>query len=134
MIHIRIGAAIAAALLTLTGSTGQATHWRTADVTRWAPLVAEIMPGEEIDHVLRIIHCESRGDPAAVNPASRTVGLLQVHPGWLRGWGRPEARLMAHDGGTVDLADPATNLQAGRWIRHLEDVAGAAPWSNWECR
>ena len=48
------------------------------EVDRWQPLVEEALEDygleSEVDAFMRVLHCESRGDPYAVNPTSGTSG------------------------------------------------------------
>lgn len=108
------------------------------EVLRWEPLIEELLPESDPYWVLHLIQCESRGDPNTRFLESwdeYSIGLTQVNEGWLRGWTRPEWRLVNHADPSqpVDLADPVSNLQAVKWIRHYEDTHGEEPWSQWAC-
>ena len=108
------------------------------EVLRWKPLVEELLPESDPYWVLQLIQCESGGDPEAHYMESwdeYSIGLTQVNEGWLRGWTRPEWRLVDHADPSqpVDLTDPESNLQAVKWIRHYEDTHGEEPWSQWAC-
>lgn len=73
-------------------------------VGRWADDVARYFPLEDVDTVLRIIECESGGDPNAKNPTSSASGLLQPLRGWYDGLWWPH---------TFDPFDPDQNLKYG---------------------
>lgn len=107
------------------------------EVEQWRPLVAEIFPADEVDDVLSVMACESRG-----NPNTRyleewgvdSVGLMQINGGWLTGWSRPEWAIRSHNGQPVDLTDPGENLRAAKFIRYFEDATEQKPWSQWACK
>ncbi len=107
------------------------------DVEQWRPLVAEIFPADEVDDVLSVIACESQGNPNARYMEEwgvESVGLMQVNEGWLTGWSRPEWSILSHNEQPVDLTDPATNIQAAKFIRFFEDATEQEPWSQWACK
>lgn len=54
-------------------------------VERWAPLVAEYFDHDDVDLALRIIACESGGQPNAKNRRSTASGLFQHLRGWWAG-------------------------------------------------
>lgn len=51
----------------------------SAGVEQWRGLVAEIFPAEAVDRVLRVMTCESGGNPMATGGALER-GLMQIHP------------------------------------------------------
>lgn len=55
-------------------------------VTRWTDLVAAY--DWDVPTALRVIDCESSGDPGAINPYSGAAGLFQLY-----GWSRLARRL-----------------------------------------
>ena len=70
-------------------------------VERWAPLVAKHFDPDDVDLALRIIDCESGGDPNAKNPTSSASGLFQHLRGWWAGeW-------------SFDPFDPAQSVKYG---------------------
>jgi len=88
-----------------------------SEVERWRDLVAAHFPAAQVDKALRVMHCESRGNPRAYNK-STAAGLMQVHHA---SWGD-------HFGVSVeDLFDPGTNL---RIARKVWDIQG---WGAWSC-
>ncbi len=106
-------------------------------VEQWRPLVEEIFPADEVDDVLSVMGCESHGNPNTrflEEWGDYSLGLMQINEGWLTGWSRPEWSILSHNGQPVDLTDPATNLQAAKFVRHYEDVNGHPPWSQWACQ
>lgn len=89
-------------------------------VEHWRPLVAVYFPAENVDAALRIIACESHGNPNAANPTSSARGLFQFLSGWYSGaWGYP----------AFDPYDPDANVQAAAWLSK-----GGSDWSHWVCR
>ncbi len=109
------------------GVTGRAesTVAVTGDPTvdRWHPLVAHYFPPEQVANALRVMACESEGNPNAKNPRSSASGLMQVvRSTW--GWIAPmidappfyEARF-----------DPEWNI---RIAAKLWEVGG---WKHWVC-
>lgn len=90
----------------------------SAGVEQWRGLVEAYFPGE-VERALRVMHCESRGDPNAKNPSSSARGLFQIM-----------ASIWApHFGVTYDaLYDPDTNVRLAAQIR---DIQG---WSAWVCK
>lgn len=84
----------------------------THPVERWAPLVARWFQPEDVDLALRIIDCESGGNPKAKNPHSTASGLFQHLRMW---WG-----------GVFDPFDPEQSVEHG--ARLFYD-GGVAHWN-----
>ena len=81
-------------------------------VEQWRGLTESIFPSFAVETVLRIMQCESGGNPNATG-AQGEMGLLQVHPRWHR-----------------DASyDPEANLRAAYRIS-----GGGASFSAWTCR
>lgn len=57
-----------------------------AGVEQWRDLVAAYWPPEHVDRMLRIMKCESGGNPNAYNPGHGEKGLFQIHPLWQKAW------------------------------------------------
>jgi len=96
------------------------------NVERWRSDVrgalAEYGLSDEEDRFMRVMWCESRGDPDAVNAESGASGLMQHIP---RYWD-DRARSAGFQGASP--FDPIANIYASVW---LLDVGG---WSHWECK
>lgn len=121
----------------LVASGGRIDSFDAHNAEQWRPLVAEIFPADEVDDVLSVMACESRGNPNTRYMEEwgvESVGLMQINEGWLTGWSRPEWSIRSHNGEPVDLTDPATNLQAAKFVRYFEDTTGLEPWSQWACQ
>lgn len=89
------------------------------EVERWRPLVALYFPEDRVDWALRIIACESGGDPLAKNPHSSASGLFQH---LARLW--PERAAQAGFAG-ADVFDPVANIAVAAW---LLDNGGTSHW------
>lgn len=74
-------------------------------------MVEQVFPRFAVETALRIMHCESRGDPNATGAAGE-MGLMQIHPRW-------------HADATYD---PLGNLLAAYRIS-----GGGRDWSAWTC-
>lgn len=88
-------------------------------VERWRPAVDMYFPADRVDWALRIIKCESHGDPLAKNPTSSASGLFQ-HLGSL--WGKRTAAAGWED---ADIFDPYANIAMAAW---LLDNGGPGHW------
>jgi soluble lytic murein transglycosylase-like protein len=87
----------------------------SSGVEQWRGLVAAHWPADQVDRALRIMNCESLGDPYAYN-RSGASGLFQLMPIWYQG-GTPY--------GTFDPFNPEMNVAAAAW---LWSTSGWAPW------
>jgi soluble lytic murein transglycosylase-like protein len=86
----------------------------TATVEQWRPLVAQYFPAKAVNAALRVMACESGGNPTAQNTRSSAGGLFQFLDGSWKRWGNGPKY------------DPEANIQAAAaYYRH----AGWAPWS-----
>lgn len=56
------------------------------NVEQWRNLVAAYFPAEHVDRMLRIMACESGGNPNAYNGSTGVAGLFQIHPLWQKPW------------------------------------------------
>ena len=96
------------------------------NVERWRSDVrgalAEYGLSDEEDRFMRVMWCESRGDPDAVNAESGASGLMQHIP---RYWDE-RARAAGFQGASP--FDPIANIYASVW---LLDMGG---WSHLECK
>ena len=81
-----------------------------AGIEQWRSLVASVFPSWAVSTAMRIIECESKGDPNATGLAGER-GLMQIHP-------------IHHD----STYDPAGNIWAAYRISN-----GGTDWSAWSC-
>ncbi len=88
-------------------------------VERWRPVVAMYFPEDRVDWGLRIMECESKGDPKAKNPRSSASGLFQH---LARLW--PD-RAAAAGFGDSDVFDPFANIAVAAW---LLETGGESHW------
>ncbi|MDH3308150.1 MAG: hypothetical protein OEO77_11610 [Acidimicrobiia bacterium] len=86
----------------------------------WRPLVEQFFQPGHVDRAVRIIGCESGGDPAAKNSRSTASGLFQ-HLGSL--WG-PRADASGYGG--ADVFDPVANVATAAWL-----VYEGGGWGHW---
>ncbi len=93
------------------------------NVEQWRPLVETYFRAGDVDRALRIMRCESGGNPNAANSRSSARGLFQ-HLG--KYW---DSRSAAAGYGGVSIFDPTANVAVAAWLR---DQAGG--WSHWVCR
>lgn len=86
----------------------------------WRPLVTQYFEPHHVDRALRIIGCESGGNPAAKNPTSTASGLFQhLASMW------PERSVSAGWSGS-DVFDPVANVAVAAWL--VYDFGGWAHW------
>lgn len=87
---------------------------------RWCPAVARYLwasghwqPGD-LTRLMRIIDCESAGDPTAVNRRSGATGLFQHLPRYWSDRGAKAAAYFGFDHPTITM--PLDNIAAGVWL------------------
>ena len=98
----------------------KSTPYTGSDVVeRWRPLVEVYFKATDVEWALKIIACESGGNPNAANPTSSARGLLQ-HLG--RFW--PQRSEAAGWGG-ASIFDPEANIAVGAWLLNKN---GKASW------
>lgn len=86
----------------------------------WRQLVALFFEPEHVDRAVRVITCESGGDPDAKNPSSSASGLFQ-HLGSL--WGD---RIVKAGWEGADIWDPVANVGVAAWL-----VYEGGGWGHW---
>lgn len=100
------------------GRGGEASP--SAAVDRWRPLVEYWFPPGEVEKALRVIWCESRGNPDAVNPAStQASGLFQHLPEF---W--PQRSQAAGFPGS-SIFNPTANVGVAAWLVNRDG------WGHW---
>ncbi|MGH8926932.1 MAG: transglycosylase SLT domain-containing protein, partial [Acidimicrobiia bacterium] len=88
-------------------------------VEEWRSLVSAYFAPEHVELALRIISCESGGDPNAQNPRSGAAGLFQQIP---RYW---EARAAAAGVPGASIFDPIANVAVSAQLAYSEG------WNHW---
>ena len=91
-------------------------------VERWRPLVAKWWPSEQVSDALKVIRCESGGNPDAKNPRSSARGLFQ-HLG--KYWGRRSAKA---GWAGASIFDPEANIAVAAWLWRQ------VGWKAWSCK
>jgi transglycosylase-like protein with SLT domain len=88
-------------------------------VEEWRSLVSAYFAPEDVDLALRVISCESGGDPNAQNRSSGAAGLFQQIP---RYW---EARAASAGMPGASIFDPIANVAASAYLAYTEG------WGHW---
>lgn len=91
----------------------------------WRPLVEEFFRPGDVDRAIRVMACESLGDPNARNPRSGASGLFQHIPSY---W--PERSASAGYGG-ASIFDPEANVAVAAWMIYEYPGGG---WQHWVCK
>jgi hypothetical protein len=89
-------------------------------VEQWRHIVEYFWPPWAVERMMRIMHCESKGDPNAKNPRSSATGLFQIMGFWQTKW-------------PGDYTNPWTNGAVAYQI-WLEADRYGDPFSPWVCR
>jgi len=113
---------------TTTTSGGGSTWNHPPAVERWRPLVQQFFPSNRVEEALRIMDCESNGDPDAYNPYSGASGLFQFLPST---WAStaPKAGYGGHS-----VFEPEANVASAAWLGHRYEELGQYFWRAWSCR
>ncbi len=91
----------------------------------WRPLVELFFDPADVDRAVRIIACESNGNPSARNPSSGASGLFQHMP---RYWA--DRSSSAGYGGS-SILDPEANVAVAAWLVYDYRAGG---WQHWVCK
>jgi hypothetical protein len=101
-----------------------------AGVEPWRSLVQQYFPADSVEQALRVMRCESGGNPDAVHPESDATGLFQFLVGT---WAF--SSVQAGFGGSSRF-DAEANVAAAAWLVgysiRTEHPGGA--WGHWECQ
>jgi hypothetical protein len=97
-------------------------------VEQWRSLVSQFFPANRVEEALRIIDCESNGNPSAVNPYSGASGLFQFLPST---WATTAPN--AGYGGASAL-DPEANIATAAWLANRYQELGYSYWHPWSCK
>lgn len=88
-------------------------------VEEWRSLVSAYFAPEHVDLALKIISCESGGDPNAQNPSSGAAGLFQHIP---RYW---DSRVASAGMPGASIFDPIANVAASAYLVYSDG------WGHW---
>lgn len=114
------------ATTTTSGGSGPWTH--PPAVEQWRPLVEEHFPPHRVEEALRIMTCESSGNPNAYNPYSGASGLFQfLASTWASS--SPKAGY-----GGYSVFDPVANTASAAWLANRYEELGHYYWLAWSCR
>lgn len=114
---------------TTTAASGGGGPWdHPPEVERWRSLVQQFFPANRVEEALRIIDCESNGDPDAYNPYSGASGLFQFLPST---WATTAPK--AGYGG-ASIFDPEANTASAAWLANRYEELGQYYWQAWSCR
>ncbi len=97
--------------------------WPVAGVEQWRTLVEKYFQPADIPWAMRVMACESGGNPLAKNPRSSASGLFQH---LARLW--PERSVKAGWPG-ADIFDPEANIAVAAWLYYY----GGGP-GHWVCK
>lgn len=89
-------------------------------VEQWRHIVEYFWPSWAVERMMRIMDCESKGDPNAKNPHSSATGLFQIMGFWQKKW-------------PGDYTDPWTNGAVAYQIWLEADKYGS-PFDPWVCK
>lgn len=119
----------APASTTTTSGGGGGGPWdHPPAVERWRSLVQSFFPSHRVEEALRIIDCESNGDPDAYNPYSGASGLFQFLPST---WTTTSARA-GYTGASP--FDPEANTASAAWLANYYEQQGRYYWEPWNCK
>ena len=115
-------------MTTTTSLASHNRHW--ASVEAWRPEVTEAVThfggnSNDVDRFLRIMQCESGGDPLAKNPNSSASGLMQH----LTQFWQERAEFAGVPG--ADVFDGNSNIWVSAWLALAAPGGG---WQHWVCK
>lgn len=100
----------------------------TPAVEQWRSLAQQFFPSNRVEEALRIINCESNGDPDAVNPYSGASGLFQFLPST---WATTASNAGYPD---ASPSDPEANIASAAWLANHYQQLGLYYWQAWNCK
>ncbi|MEG3586233.1 MAG: transglycosylase SLT domain-containing protein [Actinomycetota bacterium] len=100
------------------------------DVEQWRQSVGTAInayggPSSDTNRFLRIMQCESMGQPNATNPSSGAAGLMQHLPQY---W---DARAASAGYSGYSAYDPIANINVSAWLIYQAPGGG---WQHWVCQ
>ena len=123
------GATTTAAPTTTSTSGGGGGSWdHPPAVEQWRSLVQAFFPSSRVEEALRIIDCESNGDPNAYNPYSGASGLFQFLPST---WASTAPKAGYPNSSPFE---PEANVASAAWLANRYQELGLYYWQAWSCR
>lgn len=113
---------------TTSGGGGGGSYNHPTRVEQWRGLVSTHFPSSRVEEALRILDCESNGDPNATNPYSGAAGLFQFLPST---WATTAPKA-GYAGASVH--DPVANVASAAWLANRYQQLGQYYWQPWSCR
>lgn len=114
---------------TTTSGGGGGGPWNhPPEVEQWRGLVQAYFPSSRVEEALRIIDCESNGDPNAVNPYSGAAGLFQFLPSTWESTS-PKAGFAG-----ASPFDAEANVGSAAWLANRYEQLGYYFWHPWNCK
>ena len=115
-------------MTTTTSLASHNQHWATVEA--WRPEVTEAVThfggnSNDVERFLRIMQCESGGDPLAKNPNSSASGLMQH---LTRFW---QERAESAGVPGADVFDGNSNIWVSAWLALAAPGGG---WQHWVCQ
>lgn len=101
-----------------------------AGVEHWRPLVEFYFPAHLVEEALRVMKCESSGNPDAVNASSGASGLFQfLDTTWA--WASPQAGMAGRS-----RFDPVANVASAAWLVDytIRTAHPRGTWAHWTCQ
>ncbi len=99
-----------------------------SSVERWRGLVEQFFPADRVEQALRIINCESNGDPNAMNPYSGAAGLFQFIPST---WATTAPKAGYPNSSPYE---PEPNTASAAWLANRYIDLGLPYWMAWSCK
>jgi hypothetical protein len=101
-----------------------------AGVETWRPLVQQYFPEVLVEQALRVMACESRGNPDAVHPGSDATGLFQFLAGT---WAFSSVRAGFPGASRFDAE---ANVAGAAWLVDYSIRTGhpGGAWGHWVCQ
>jgi septal ring factor EnvC (AmiA/AmiB activator) len=111
------------------GGGGGGGPWNhPPEVEQWRGLVQSYFPSNRVEEALRIIDCESNGDPDALNPYSGAAGLFQFLSSTWQSTSPPAGF------GGASVFDPEANIGSAAWLANRYEQLGYYYWHPWNCK
>lgn len=88
----------------------------------------QFFPSNRVEEALRILDCESNGDPDAYNPYSGASGLFQFLPST---WSSTAPKAGYPNSSPFE---PEANTASAAWLANRYQELGLYYWEAWSCK